>query len=226
MSTTIVKWIDLASCISLNDDLIVPTGINKDNFIVLEYDTADLDRINFIYKYNIHTNKWTTTDLTDDAVLDKVLCGSNDLALDAKQNVLYFFYQRNLMQFELNSKKMTKYILPSSCNHDLSSKCVVSNDELFVISGEQSHSISKWNKETKELISIGSIYNKIPLDLFGLICDNRSNNMLFFGGYDNINFMSVDHILQYNTSTNQCNKLAVSLPERMSHICALKVINN
>eukprot|EP01084_Bolivina_argentea_P035971 66579_1 len=237
-----VEWIDLASCPRYSDsNLIDPTGMNKDNFIVLEYNRNDYDRINFIHKYNIYTDKWTTIDdLSDASIWDTALYGEFYPAFDTKQNVLYFV-NATLMQIELNNNIITKHISSQHFDsshrhiyHGLCSKCVILNNELFVIGGTWSHSISKWNKRTKKLTPVSIIYHKKRLSLFGLICDNRTNSILIFGGWDNIsqshwggvNHKKVDCILRYDASTNQCNKLPISLPETVTHPFCLKAIND
>eukprot|EP01084_Bolivina_argentea_P030313 56203_1 len=99
MSTKhLAKWFNLASCpISPSSDKIVPSGINKDNFIVIETDGTYLDD-NFdtccIHKYSIETNKWTTTDLfeTVNETIGDIICYSEYAAFDTNQNVLYFVH--------------------------------------------------------------------------------------------------------------------------------------
>eukprot|EP01084_Bolivina_argentea_P120452 213514_1 len=135
-----VKWIDLETCPVLKDEsneVIFPAGINKDNFIALEYDD-DEDRINCIHKYNIETNKWTTMDISiwNDIILSDRSCYP---VLDTKQMVIYFLYDNCLMQMELNSKKIIRHLLPYENNHNSSSQCIFLNNELFVIGGDKSH---------------------------------------------------------------------------------------
>eukprot|EP01084_Bolivina_argentea_P035970 66578_1 len=240
-----VKWIDLETCPVLKDEsneVIFPAGINKDNFIALEYyrrdrNRRDRNRIDFIRKYNIETNKWTTMDISEHTIWNDIILSDRSCypVLDTKQSVIYFLNNTYLIQMELNSKKIIKHLLSGENNHhNSSSQCIFLNNELFVIGGTWSHSISKWNKRTKKLTPVSIIYHKKRLSLFGLICDNRTNSILIFGGWDNIsqshwggvNHKKVDCILRYDASTNQCNKLPISLPETVTHPFCLKAIND
>eukprot|EP01084_Bolivina_argentea_P275356 469579_1 len=189
------KWFDLASCPVSENGRIVPTGLNKDNFIVIEKDIC------CIHKYNINSNKWTTTDVSE--TIGDIIC--DHAALDTHQNVLYFLSESNLVQMELNTNKITKSLLASQTTHDLTSECIILNNELFVIGGMSSDSISKWNGKTKQLTQINTIYNNTILDVFGSAHNDKTNSILLFGGYDNMNEKYVDYILEYNASTNKCN---------------------
>eukprot|EP01084_Bolivina_argentea_P275357 469580_1 len=149
----LAKWFNLASCPISKIFIIVPSGINKDNFIVIEKDIC------CIHKYNINSNKWTTTDVSE--TIGDIIC--DHAALDTHQNVLYFLSESNLVQMELNTNKITKSLLASQTTHDLTSECIILNNELFLIGGESSYSISKWNAKTKQFTQIGNIYNETVL---------------------------------------------------------------
>eukprot|EP01084_Bolivina_argentea_P275359 469584_1 len=198
------KWFDLASCPVSENGRIVPTGLNKDNFIVIEADieNAQNQRSCRIHKYNINSNKWVTTLVPTEIIGDAIFC-SDFPAFDTKQNTLYFLGEQYLIQMELNNKQITKHLLSSQTNHDKSSQCIILHNELFVIGGESSDSISKWNGKTKQLTQINTIYNNTILDVFGSA--HKTNSVLLFGGYDNMNEKYVDYILEYNASTNKCN---------------------
>eukprot|EP01084_Bolivina_argentea_P275360 469585_1 len=201
MSTEhLAKWFNLESCPLSQIGIIFPSGINKDNFIVINKSYSSSCAC-FIHKYNINTNKWTTTDVSE--TIGDIIC--DHAALDTHQNVLYFLSESNLVQMELNTNKITKSLLASQTTHDLTSECIILNNELFLIGGESSYSISKWNGKTKQLTEINTIYNETILDIFGLAHDNKTNSILLFGGYDNMNEKYVDYILEYNASTNKCN---------------------
>eukprot|EP01084_Bolivina_argentea_P030314 56204_1 len=92
MSTEhLAKWFNLApSPISQTDILfiIVPSGINKDNFIAIEIN--DVTNGCCIHKYNIDSNKWTTTDVSE--TIGDIICYSEYAAFDTNQNVLYFVH--------------------------------------------------------------------------------------------------------------------------------------
>ncbi len=79
MATATVAWIDLESTPLRTNHLLVPTGINQNNYIVVEYDSFDPTKINFI-----QTNIWT-----EDLIGNMFLCDSNYVTLVSKQNVLY-----------------------------------------------------------------------------------------------------------------------------------------
>eukprot|EP01084_Bolivina_argentea_P160420 279354_1 len=218
------RWIDLESCPSLNPNsyFIVPTGINKDNFIVLEISEYE-KTIEYIHIYNTNTNKWTTTQINIS------ICATKPFypAFDANRNILYFLYKNYLMQMELNDQKITKHLLSSENNHNSNSQCVIVNNELFVIGGDNCYSISKWNAETNKLIQINTIYNNTHLYVFGLTFNNKKNYMLLFGGYDkNNNHACVDYILKYDATQNELNKLPTSLPKAMCDVFCLNAINN
>eukprot|EP01084_Bolivina_argentea_P301171 519517_1 len=91
MSTEhLAKWFNLASCPISPIEIIIPSGINKDNFIVIE--THGFSGSCCIHKYNIDSNKWTTTDVSE--TIGDIICDSGNIstyaALDTNQNVLYF----------------------------------------------------------------------------------------------------------------------------------------
>eukprot|EP01084_Bolivina_argentea_P278132 475028_1 len=225
------KWITLSPLphtkgfdTSIDNELVVPTGMNKDNFIALQID-ENAERITSVHKYNIDTNKWKTIDVSDSLIS----CTSYTAAVVSDQNLLYFLYENYLIQMELNSKTVTQYLLSSENYHNYNSQCVILNNELFVIGGDKCHSISKWNAETKQLTPINNIYNKTKLDVFGWTYDNNTNCVLIFGGYDNNtnnNNNYVDYILQYDVTKNESNKLPISLPIAMCNVCCLNAINN
>eukprot|EP01084_Bolivina_argentea_P275358 469582_1 len=92
MSTEhLAKWFNLESfpISQLQVDIIVPSGINKDNFIVIQKN--GFSNSCFIHKYNINSNKWTTTDVSE--AIGDIICDSTYAALDTNQNVLYFLAQ-------------------------------------------------------------------------------------------------------------------------------------
>ncbi len=217
------KWIDLLS-LCTTGDIIIPTSINKDNFVVLQSDDYG-DNFNAIHKYNIYTNKWTTTKC------NPIPIHSDIPTLNGKQNVLYYLIDNltgtDLMQVELNNNKITKHILSNENSHNSNSKCIIINNELFVIGGLNSHSISKWNAKSKRFVQIGSIYHKKLLDNFGVTYENKTNSILLFGGYDTtLNYEPVDYILQYDLIAHKCDKIKVSLPKPIMHVCCLKAIHN
>ena len=100
-------------------------------------------------------------------------------------------------------------------------KCVVIHDELYFFGGAYTNSIWIWNKQHKQLLQNGQMYESQNLANFGLVWDKLSNNLLLFGGYksDTLGCWSPqNHILQFNTDKHEWKKLySAILPDDLTY---------
>eukprot|EP01084_Bolivina_argentea_P207078 353396_1 len=226
MSTThsAVKWSYLVSCPS--NEVRIPTGRDGNNYIVM-------DRIiNCVYKYNIENDIWIKIDFNNpekmttfstafSTALDVKKQTAFSTALDVKKQILFLFTKHSIIQMTLDYN----YISNDNHKKDYSAHSIVINDSLFSIS-HGSNSILKWNSENKTLTEYSVMYNKIKLDDYAIIYNNKNHSLLLFGGWDwNIRDY-VDHILEFNVKTKQWNKLPVALPREMGSLCCTMAFNN
>eukprot|EP01084_Bolivina_argentea_P230892 389515_1 len=222
------KWISLHSHPFTNNPCInpvsitVPTGIDKDNYIVISCGTFGNGK-NSIQKYDFNTDKWSTIDdLNDFNDVSSWTCAS----LDAQKQTIFLLYGNQLTQIALNSNQLCNNNLNTTVHFTSTSKCITVNNSLFVVGGTENNSILKWNSENKTFIKFSDMYNKKNIGLFGIICNNKNNSLLLFGGRDYDDDGWVDYILEFNINTKQWNKLPISLPKKMDHICCTMAINN
>eukprot|EP01084_Bolivina_argentea_P152799 266458_1 len=199
--------------------LLIPDGIDKDNFIVLAIDIYTY-KVDYIYKYNINTNKWETSIKMDKHNIEPYYVSYPVL----HKNNIYFTDGECLSILNVTTKTITKH----PCNRkfiDWSSKLAILNDELFVIGGNIRDSISKWNAKTKQLAVISKMYTA-NLWKSASISDKKRNCITLFGGgiYGKPGY--VDYILQFDAATNQFSKLPLRLPKGIADICTVTTNDN
>eukprot|EP01084_Bolivina_argentea_P152800 266459_1 len=172
---TLGPWLSDFWADAYNYRLLIPDGIDKDNFIVLGID-RDTHKLFYIYKYNINTNKWETSIKMDKHNIEPYYVSYPVL----HKNNIYFTDGECLSILNVTTKTITKH----PCNRkfiDWSSKLAILNDELFVIGGNIRDSISKWNAKTKQLTEISKMYTKKTWR-FASISDKKRNCITLFGG--------------------------------------------
>eukprot|EP01084_Bolivina_argentea_P051260 94293_1 len=78
-----IKWILLNSCpCQTNSSMAIPTGIDRNNYLVVEYDFV---KINCIYKYDIDNDKWIKINGFNN--MENI--SSFSAALDVKKQILF-----------------------------------------------------------------------------------------------------------------------------------------
>eukprot|EP01084_Bolivina_argentea_P018616 34635_1 len=92
MSTneTSAKWINLLAC-PITDSMTIPTGIDRNNYIVIDGKYSSLLFGKCVYKYNIDTNKWNTI-----SGLNNLLLLSS--ALDVEKQILYLIHKHSVCE--------------------------------------------------------------------------------------------------------------------------------
>eukprot|EP01084_Bolivina_argentea_P295207 508174_1 len=196
------KWINLCAC-PVADYMTIATGTNKNNYIIIGRKFFS-SSIHCIYKYNINTNKWSK------------ICGLNNCntqkfnaAVDPKKQTLYLFHKDSLTQIQTNLTYNNIVDNKVTYNNTITlkplySKSIVINSSIFIFS-LNNRAILEWNSSDNKLTKMSDMYNKIQLDDFGIIYDNK-NKCLLFGGYDYENDIYVDYILEFNMQTKQWTK--------------------
>eukprot|EP01084_Bolivina_argentea_P168888 292793_1 len=171
-SSTKSPWIDLnpSPCANI---MTIPTGIDKNNYIVIDTEDAMWDKIVHIYKYNIHKDKWIKMyDYTMENMDDE-----GQWILDVKKQILFLFYKLSCTEIELNSgsKRTYKY----GENHFLSpaTKSVIVNDSFYFV--QWRHLIFKWNPEKKTFPRIIEIRGREAANAYCAIYDNNKHLLLF-----------------------------------------------
>eukprot|EP01084_Bolivina_argentea_P295208 508176_1 len=172
------KYIHLASCPSSINDITVPTTIDRNNYIVIDYG----DQCDCVYKYNVENDKWNKIYVATSSCfsfLDTSSCFS--AALDVKNQILFLFRDNCMTQIQLNNNiNNTKY---NEICSTYSSKCTIINNSLFIVGGYYNKSILKWNSEKQALTKFSYMYNKMKLGYFGMIHNHTNNCLYTFGGY-------------------------------------------
>eukprot|EP01084_Bolivina_argentea_P080973 146650_1 len=101
MSTnqTSTIWVNLASC-PATEAMEIPTGIDRNNYIVMDNELYPSYKIKCIYKYNIDNDKWTKINgFNNIQNISAYVCAS----LDVKKQILFLWKPDQLTQIQLNN---------------------------------------------------------------------------------------------------------------------------
>eukprot|EP01084_Bolivina_argentea_P313315 542575_1 len=171
-----ITWTDLTACPSTIGGLVIPTGRDANNYIVIDY-KAGWTKINCIlYKYNIKSDKWIKKDFNNTENVTNCFA-----ALDIKKQILYLFIQNSVTQMTLDYNHIRN---DSHKKYLSSSTSIIANDSLFIIGGEYNNSILEWNSECKTFTKYSDMYNEIHLGDFAMTYNHKNNCILLFGGFD------------------------------------------
>eukprot|EP01084_Bolivina_argentea_P059147 107966_1 len=145
MSTnqTSTKWMTVIPC-PTTDEIGTPTGIDRNNYIVINYDWAR--QIKCIYKYNIADDKWTKMHAFNNIENISFMCGS----LDAKKQILFLLDYDKLSEIQLNSSNIIQRYESNQYYPLSSSKSILVNNSLFITGCAGNNSILKWDLEKKK----------------------------------------------------------------------------
>eukprot|EP01084_Bolivina_argentea_P284097 486766_1 len=95
LSTT---WISLKEFPVSISSIKIPTGIDRNNYIVINHDFR-LNKINCIFKYNIDNDKWIKMDSFDNVKnIEKF-----SVALDVKRQILFLSHFNSITQIALKN---------------------------------------------------------------------------------------------------------------------------
>eukprot|EP01084_Bolivina_argentea_P008954 16765_1 len=215
-----IKWILLNSYPTNTSSITIPTGIDRNNYIVIDRDYTD---INCIYKYDIDNDKWTKID----GFSDVQITSHFSAALDVNKQMLFLVNQDSITQIQLNNSETKNYENDDALHIAFDAtggKTIAFNDSLLIIGGEYNASIWQWKLENKRLVKFGDMYKRKDLEGFGLIYNQKNNCLLLFGG--EYNCTTRKYILEFNINKKQWNKLDVSLPKRRTQVCCTMAIKN
>eukprot|EP01084_Bolivina_argentea_P303858 524704_1 len=205
-----------------------PSGMDKNNYIVYESMLYNLDeKITRIHKYNIDIDTWSTFDGLN-YVQSTVFCSL------INKGKLYLLKAKELTEIQLNTGNMIHHTLNTKMH--LHSQLIIINNTLFKIGGT---SILKWDTNVNQFTWFSSMYCKkklhglVVLESFAMIYNPKNKCLLLFGGsvdyiggsYARMHRESVDYILEFNMHTRKWNKLAVSLPCKMTMLSCTWAIN-
>eukprot|EP01084_Bolivina_argentea_P009148 17106_1 len=138
-----LKWTVLASYPSSTNTITIPTGADRNNYIVIHHG------LNFIhiYKYNIETDKWIKMDFNNTGNIKTFTS-----ALHVKKDILYLLHRNSVTQIQLNNNHINNDNHNEEIHFVSSSKSIIINDSLFIIGGQLNNSILKWNLENQTLL--------------------------------------------------------------------------
>eukprot|EP01084_Bolivina_argentea_P284098 486769_1 len=177
LSTT---WISLKEFPVSISSIKIPTGIDRNNYIVINHDFR-LNKINCIFKYNIDNDKWIKMDSFNN--VENISPFS--AALDTKREILFLSHTDSMTQIPLKTNNPItnhthdKLVADEDNIHD--STTIIVNNSLFVVGGNYNNSILKWDLENKTLTKFSDMYNKRTGDVLGIINSNKHNCVLIFG---------------------------------------------
>eukprot|EP01084_Bolivina_argentea_P059148 107967_1 len=220
MSTkeTSTKWHNLLAC-PATSFIRIPTGIDKNNYIVIEFDQKDVEmsiltnNVISIYKYNTNTYKWNKiTDLNNYGVQHF------SATFDATKQILYLFHTNSLTEIQISNNHINNVIYNNTTTELFQNlynvTSIIINSSVFVFSSGDS-AVLNWNSESNTLTKCSWMYNNRKLDDFAIAYNKKDNYVLLFGGFDWNTPGYVDYILEFNINTKKWNKLSVSLPRKM-----------
>eukprot|EP01084_Bolivina_argentea_P246908 413122_1 len=151
------KWKELS--LYPGKGLSVPNGIDKNNYIVIDYSDSLGKKINCIYKYNMDTDKWGKIDGFNN--MENI--SNFSAALDINKQILFLLDKDCVTQIELKSNNISNYNYNFEISRPFSLESIIINDSLFIVSvgNYQNNSILKWNSENKKFIKFSDICNKM-----------------------------------------------------------------
>eukprot|EP01084_Bolivina_argentea_P312253 540585_1 len=225
------KYVKLSSYPG-NNYFYAPTGMDKDNYVVVEYNRVSsgstqqhCGAINCVHKYNIYHDTWTTMYTSDDFGSASGSLGIGAACINAKKQIIHSFSKNRLIKIQLNGEKITNEFMENIPNIDRSSNSIVYNNSLFIIGGFHNNSVLKYDLENGQLSKIAIMYEKvIEMGFFGLINDSNTNCLLLFGGLGDGKYL--DSILEFNLKTKEWNKLSVTLPKKLMSVHCTMAIRN
>eukprot|EP01084_Bolivina_argentea_P287380 493125_1 len=214
------NWITVASY--MHDCFKVPSGRDKNNYFVIGSNKSGhgvLAKFE-IHKYDVDADKWSK--IVDIPVYNPDLLGISG-ALDTKKQT---YDERFLTQIQLNDKQITSEHLSTTSDVNLNLRLcssIIANTCLFTFGNEGNDSILKWDVQNKVITKFSEMYDKQWLRGFGLIYHNESNSILLFGGWNDNTLHYSDHILEFNITKRQWNKLN-ALPKPLAQSCCVMAI--
>eukprot|EP01084_Bolivina_argentea_P008956 16769_1 len=96
-----IKWILLNSYPTNTSSITIPTGIDRNNYIVMR-NSWSWNKTNCIYKYDIDNDKWTKID----GFSDVQITSHFSAALDVNQQTLFLSQNECIMQMQLNNNNI------------------------------------------------------------------------------------------------------------------------
>eukprot|EP01084_Bolivina_argentea_P313314 542574_1 len=220
------KWINLRAPRIIHH-MTVPTGVERDNYVIIDRD-FNSNIIRYIYKYNINNDKWVKMDCIKNLNLKNVAEFSGSAALDVNKQILYLLHNEVITQICLKNGNVNNYKHNTYIHCSSTTTIILLEGSLFAVGGTDSSSIWKWDIEKKTLVKFSHMYDKIVLDDFGIVYNQKRNSILLFGGthWKRGESHRVDYILEFNINNKQWNKLNVSLPEKIGYLCCTMAIYN
>eukprot|EP01084_Bolivina_argentea_P003529 6639_1 len=225
-----ITWLPLAFPHSMN--CCIPTGIDKDNYIIIDVGSESNNKIKGFYQYDIANNKWTKMDIpTHDFECIEYVYHS---VLDRNKRILYIFgkggfklqYSMTISQLHLNNNKCYNDKITLSII-DETKMGIMLNNSLIMLTGKFWDGILQYNTENKTFTKIyGRLYENESTKDFGVIYNKKSNSLLLFGGYVCSDRTFSDSILCINLKTKKLNKLPVSLPQKIANVHCTMAIRN
>eukprot|EP01084_Bolivina_argentea_P148790 260059_1 len=171
---TLRTWIEIASCPITDRRLMIPTGIDANNYIVIDGDAC-------IYQYNIDNDKWTIK-INHFNTRNPSCC-----ALDANKQILILLDGTQVAQIQVDNTDTITHCETNPYT-ELSivpyPKCILLNNSLFIIgSGKNTvNSIMKWDFKNKKMTKFSDTYKKKYIGDFGMVYNDKQNCLLIFGG--------------------------------------------
>ncbi len=212
-----IRWINLNLALCFDNYFTVPTGINANNYIVIDSSNGKWN----ICKYNIGNDKWNKNKLVKDIKHQKTYDYTS--ILNTKTQILFVVSEHYITQIQLNNGNIITYTHNHTTNSiSAISQSIIVNNSLFIVGGHDNNSILKWNPKNNSFVKFSDTYNKINFGDFTMIENN--NNLLLFGGVDYTNDKCVDYILKFNINNKKWTKLC-TLPKTMSSTCCTTAIN-
>eukprot|EP01084_Bolivina_argentea_P180953 312574_1 len=102
------KWIHLTEHTADKDLVSIPSGVNRDNFILIDFNfnwISGTFTIDCIYKYNTYTDIWSKIDGCND--MQDI--SSFTAALDVKKQILYLVHNDSVREIQLNDINITNH---------------------------------------------------------------------------------------------------------------------